>query len=61
MSILSNLINKESQQAKSLNKSMQTFFVVWIGQVVSLLGSSMTGFAMGCGYFSKPVQRLALL
>jgi MFS family permease len=53
MSILSNLINKDSQQAKSLNKSMQTFFVVWIGQVVSLLGSSMTGFAMGVWIFQQ--------
>jgi MFS family permease len=53
MSVLSNLIKKESQKAKSSNKSMQTFFVVWIGQVVSLLGSSMTGFAMGVWIFQQ--------
>ena len=34
MSVLSNQLSKESQQTKSLNKSMQTFFVVWIGQAV---------------------------
>jgi MFS family permease len=53
MSILTNLINKKSLQAKSLNKSMQTFLVVWIGQVVSILGSSMTGFAMGVWIFQQ--------
>jgi sugar phosphate permease len=53
MSVLSNRITKKSEQARSVNKSMQTFFVVWIGQAVSLLGSSMTGFAMGVWIFQQ--------
>ncbi len=33
--------------------SMKTFFTVWIGQVVSILGSSMTGFALGVWVFQE--------
>lgn len=33
--------------------SMKTFFVVWSGQLVSLMGSSMTGFALGVWIFQQ--------
>jgi MFS family permease len=33
--------------------SMKTFFVLWTGQVVSILGSSMTGFALGVWIFQQ--------
>ena len=33
--------------------SMKTFIIVWIGQVVSILGSSMTGFALGVWVFQQ--------
>lgn len=32
---------------------MSTFIFVWIGQVVSILGSSMTGFALGVWIFQQ--------
>jgi MFS family permease len=32
---------------------MQTFFIVWFGQMVSLTGSSMTGFALGVWIFQE--------
>jgi MFS family permease len=53
MSVLTDQFIKKVRNTKSLNKSMQTFFVVWIGQVISLLGSSMTGFAMGVWVFQQ--------
>ena len=31
----------------------QTFLIVWLGQVVSLLGSSMTGFALGVWIYQE--------
>lgn len=34
-------------------KSMNTFFAVWSGQVVSVLGSSMTGFALGIWIYQQ--------
>jgi MFS family permease len=53
MSTISSQITKKTQKTKSFNKSMQTFTIVWIGQVVSILGSSMTGFAMGVWIFQQ--------
>jgi MFS family permease len=38
---------------KSTNQSMRTFFVVWIGQVISILGSGMTGFALGVWVYQQ--------
>ena len=35
---------------------MQTFFIVWIGQVVSLLGSKLTEFALGIWILQKTYQ-----
>lgn len=42
---------------------MRAFTVIWIGQLVSLLGSSMTGFALPIWVFEKTgrVQELALI
>jgi MFS transporter, DHA3 family, macrolide efflux protein len=37
-------------------KDMRTFFVIWIGQVVSMLGSSLTGFALGVWIFTETGQ-----
>ncbi len=33
--------------------TMQTFFIVWFGQLISLTGSSMTGFALGIWVFQR--------
>jgi hypothetical protein len=33
--------------------TMQTFLIVWSGQMVSLTGSSMTGFALGVWIFQQ--------
>ena len=32
---------------------LKTFLIVWVGQVVSILGSSMTGFALGVWVFQQ--------
>jgi DHA3 family macrolide efflux protein-like MFS transporter len=37
--------------SESILTSLKAFLIVWIGQVVSLLGSSMTGFALGVWVF----------
>ncbi|MEN4043001.1 MAG: MFS transporter [Anaerolineaceae bacterium] len=34
-------------------KNMRTFFLIWTGQIVSMLGSSMTGFALGVWIFEQ--------
>ena len=33
--------------------TMQTFFIAWFGQLISLTGSSMTGFALGIWVFQR--------
>lgn len=38
---------------KSTAQSMRIFFVVWFGQVVSILGSGMTGFALGVWVYQQ--------
>jgi MFS transporter, DHA3 family, macrolide efflux protein len=40
-------------QKNSNNNSMRTFFIIWAGQLLSTLGSGMTGFAMGIWVFKK--------
>jgi len=42
---------------------MKTFFTVWAGQLVSLIGSQLTGFALGVWVYSqtKSVMMLALV
>jgi MFS transporter, DHA3 family, macrolide efflux protein len=37
-------------------KNMRTFFIIWIGQVISMIGSSMTGFALGVWIFDQTGQ-----
>lgn len=39
--------------SKFIPQSMHTFFIIWIGQVVSILGSGMTGFALGVWIYQK--------
>jgi MFS family permease len=40
-------------QIKAQLSGMRTFFAVWFGQMVSLTGSSMTGFALGVWIFQQ--------
>ena len=42
---------------------MRTFFTIWVGQLVSLLGSQLTGFAMGVWVYDQThsVTMLALV
>ncbi len=48
-----------NQTAKQMNSrgnalfAMRTFFIVWTGQVVSILGSGMTGFALGVWIYQQ--------
>lgn len=37
-------------------KNMRTFFVIWIGQVISMLGSGLTSFALGVWIFTETGQ-----
>ena len=48
-----NLTGVQGNTAKRKNNSMRLFLIVWIGQVVSILGSSMTGFALGVWIFQQ--------
>ena len=34
-------------------KGFKTFSVIWLGQIVSLLGSAMTNFALGVWIFTE--------
>jgi MFS transporter, DHA3 family, macrolide efflux protein len=44
-------------QSKTVEpKNMRTFFIIWIGQVISMIGSSMTGFALGVWIFDQTGQ-----
>ncbi len=44
-------------------RGMRTFFTIWIGQLISLLGSQLTGFAMGVWVYDQThsVSLLALV
>jgi MFS family permease len=48
-----NLAGVQEKTNKGTIQSMQVFMMVWIGQVVSILGSSMTGFALGVWIFQQ--------
>jgi len=37
-------------------KSMKTFFVIWLGQLLSMVGSGLTGFALGVWIFEQTGQ-----
>jgi DHA3 family macrolide efflux protein-like MFS transporter len=39
--------------ADKLPEGMRTFFVIWVGQLLSLLGSGLTGFALGVWIFQR--------
>jgi len=49
-------MNNEAESPVRGPKNMRTFFIIWIGQVVSMLGSSMTGFALGVWIFDQTGQ-----
>ena len=34
-------------------KTMRTFLIIWAGQLISTLGSGLTGFAMGVWIFDQ--------
>lgn len=38
-------------------KNMKTFFTIWIGQLISIVGSGLTGFGLGCGFFRKQEEQ----
>ena len=59
-----NDLNEQEKNSSSLRPSgMRAFFVMWIGQFVSLLGSAITSFAIPIWVFGETerVQELALL
>jgi MFS family permease len=35
------------------NKGMRTFYIVWFGQLISTIGSGLTGFALGVGIYQE--------
>jgi DHA3 family macrolide efflux protein-like MFS transporter len=52
-----------SPQGTSSPKGMRTFFTIWTGQLVSLIGSQLTGFALGVWVYdqTRSVLLLALV
>ena len=58
-------IKQESSSIKGLfaSKGMRTFFTIWTGQLISLIGSQLTGFALGVWVYdqTKSVMILALV
>jgi DHA3 family macrolide efflux protein-like MFS transporter len=42
-----------TQQAGLITKGMRTFFVIWAGQLVSTIGSGLTGFALGVWVYQE--------
>src|SRR5688500_7006769 len=55
--------NNQTPATANRPTGMRAFTVIWIGQLVSLLGTSMTGFALPIWVFEKTgrVQALALI
>lgn len=49
-------------QTKSPSHGMRAFFTIWTGQLVSLIGSQLTGFALGVWVYdlTRSVMLLAL-
>ncbi len=41
------------EQSSLRPKGMRTFLIVWLGQVISIVGSGMTGFALGVWLFEQ--------
>ena len=48
---------------KKLNSRMTTFYIIWLGQLVSLVGSGLTSFALGVWVFERngSVTQFALI
>jgi DHA3 family macrolide efflux protein-like MFS transporter len=42
-----------TKNARSITKGMRTFFVIWSGQLVSTIGSGLTGFALGVWIYQE--------
>jgi MFS family permease len=40
-------------QVEAGKNSMRTFYVIWLGQLVSTVGSGLTGFALGVGIYQE--------
>lgn len=40
-------------ESPKLSRSMRTFFVIWFGQLVSTIGSGLTGFALGVWIYQE--------
>ena len=49
-----------AQPTTSAPKTMRTFMTIWFGQVVSLIGSSLTGFALGVWLYDQTGDALPL-
>jgi MFS family permease len=52
----SKTINEEPKQMTEPaagRKSMRSFFILWLGQVISVIGSDLTGFALGVWVFQR--------
>ncbi|HEY3477051.1 MAG TPA: MFS transporter [Anaerolineales bacterium] len=45
-----------SSKADSAPQGIKTFLVIWIGQLISMLGSGLTGFALGVWIFDQTGQ-----
>lgn len=41
---------------KKQNSGMRTFIIIWVGQVISMIGSGMIGFALGVWIYEKTGQ-----
>jgi MFS family permease len=42
-----------TKKARTITKGMRTFFVIWSGQLVSTIGSGLTGFALGVWIYQE--------
>jgi MFS family permease len=42
-----------TKKASRITKGMRTFFVIWSGQLVSTIGSGLTGFALGVWIYQE--------
>ena len=38
------------------DSGMKSFFIIWVGQVISIVGSGLTGFALGVWMFERTGQ-----
>lgn len=40
-------------QTHTTPRTMKTFFIIWIGQLISMIGSGLTSFALGVWIFEQ--------